>query len=93
MGRFLTVTRKKQLMGGGAPFYIYLDGKRQGEIYSGDSIDIPISNTKHLLQIQAVFGGVENYWSNEYTIYANDKSVSVHVYSKSRLTTVDIYIM
>ena len=93
MNRILTVTRKKQFVGGGAPFYIYLDGRNQGEIYSGESVDIPISNANHSLKILARFGGGENYWSNEYSIYASNQSVAVSVFSKSRLTTVDIYIM
>lgn len=93
MSRLLTITRKKQFVGGGSPFYIYLDGRNHGKIYSGESVDIPISNANHSLKIQACFGGGENYWSNEYSICANDKSVTVSVYSKSKLTTVDIYIM
>ncbi|MBR2715328.1 MAG: hypothetical protein IKB73_03875 [Ruminococcus sp.] len=88
--RSFVIVRKRQFVGGGSPIHVYIDNKKYCTLYAGDSERVDLDYTNHTISF--CFVAEKKYWSDEYNIRPSISSRTITVFTKSRLTTVDVLV-
>ena len=91
MSRTIYFTRKNQMNGKWASFYIYIDNQPIAKIESGQTVRLPLDNNRHSMGVCADMSDGK-HWSSLYTISEGSQDRYFTIYTKTRLLSVDVLI-
>lgn len=92
MSRKIQISRKKQIVGGGVVFQIYIDRKIIGTLDCGETITVNLDNNLHEICVCADYSDIGRVWSMVYPIYPGSTDKHLLVYGKSHLLSGEILI-
>lgn len=91
MARIINFTRKSQMNGKWASFYIYIDNQPTAKIESGETIRLPLDNNRHSMGVRADMADGK-HWSALYTIPEGSQDKYFTIYTKTRLLSIDVLV-
>lgn len=90
--RNITIKRESQFVGGGAPFYVFLDGKNIGIIDDEDTATIQVDEFPHHISVCAYYSDDEYYWSNNFCVTGGFDDRRIRVFKKTKLLSVQVIV-